>query len=150
MIYKACFNSPVGELYITADDETLLSVSFFGEITKADISNQIIKKTVKQLNEYFLFGRKFFDLPLNPKGSDFQKKVWSELIKIPFGEVRTYKEIASAIGNSNASRAVGHANNKNPIAIIIPCHRVIGTNGKLTGYAGGIDKKQKLLNLETT
>ena len=89
-----------------------------------------------------------FDLPLDPIGTEFQKKVWQALKEIPFGETRSYGEIAKLIGNEKASRAVGMANNKNPIAIIIPCHRVIGANGKLVGYAGGLDLKEKLLKLE--
>ncbi len=148
MFYRACYNSPIGELYITADDEALLSVSFSAETIKNNLQNKIIKDTIKQLDEYFLGRRKNFDLPICPKGSDFQKLVWSELLKIPYGELKTYKDIAISIGNPNASRAVGNANNKNPIAIIIPCHRVIGSNGNLTGYAGGLDKKQKLIKFE--
>ena len=122
------------------------------ELIKADFNkytkNDVIKAVVKQFDEYFSGKRKTFDLPLNPKGSEFQKKVWKELKKIPYGETRTYKEIAAAIGNPDAARAVGNANNKNPIAIIIPCHRVIGSNRRLIGYAGGIDKKEILLKLE--
>ena len=148
MFYRTCYNSPIGELYITADDEALLSVSFSAETIKNNLQNKIIKDTIKQLDEYFLGRRKNFDLPICPKGSDFQKLVWSELLKIPYGELKTYKDIAISIGNPNASRAVGNANNKNPIAIIIPCHRVIGSNGNLTGYAGGLDKKQKLIKFE--
>ncbi len=89
-----------------------------------------------------------FDFPLAPKGTDFQKRVWAELLKIPFGETISYGELAKRVGNPNASRAVGRANATNPIALIVPCHRVIGTNGKLTGYAGGIDLKDKLLTWE--
>ena len=148
MLYQSKYNSPIGELYITADDEALLSVSFSAETIKNNLQNKIIKDTIKQLDEYFLGRRKNFDLPICPKGSDFQKLVWSELLKIPYGELKTYKDIAISIGNPNASRAVGNANNKNPIAIIIPCHRVIGSNGNLTGYAGGLDKKQKLIKFE--
>lgn len=89
-----------------------------------------------------------FDLPLDARGTEFQKKVWNELLRIPYGETKSYKDIAVAIGNEKACRAIGMANNKNPIPIIIPCHRVIGSNGKLVGYAGGLNVKEKLLNIE--
>src|SRR5699024_8750818 len=109
-------------------------------------SPDYINECKKQLLEYFNGERKVFDLKLNPKGTEFQKKIWNELIKIPYGETKSYSEIAKNIGNPKACRAVGNANNKNPIGICIPCHRVIGKNGSLTGYAGGIDKKEYLLN----
>jgi methylated-DNA-[protein]-cysteine S-methyltransferase len=108
----------------------------------------LIKKTIDQLEEYFEGKRKSFDLPFEPKGTEFQKSVWNELLKIPYGETCSYGEIAKRIGNPKASRAIGMANNRNPISIIIPCHRVIGASGKLVGYGGGIDIKEKLLNLE--
>ncbi len=109
----------------------------------------LIKRASNQLLEYLDGTRDFFDLPLEPKGTDFQKSVWSQLQQIPYGETRSYKDIAVSIGNPKASRAIGMANNKNPIMIIIPCHRIIGSNGKLVGYAGGLDVKQQLLALET-
>lgn len=148
MLYGGKYNSPIGELYITNDEKSLLSVSFETGNFSLNIKNKITDNTIKQLNEYFQGKRKTFDLPLNPKGTEFQKKVWQELKKIPYGATKSYKDIAIAIGNPNSSRAVGNANNKNPIPIIIPCHRVIGTNKKLIGYAGGLDKKQKLLDIE--
>lgn len=101
-----------------------------------------------QLQEYFQGERKQFSLPLNPKGTNFQKKVWKALCSIPYGATRTYKEIALEVGNERASRAVGMANHNNPIWIMIPCHRVVGINGKLIGYAGGLDLKEELLRLE--
>ncbi len=101
-----------------------------------------------QLQEYFSGKRKKFDFDLEIKGTEFQKKVWYELLKIPYGEVITYKELAKRVGNDKASRAVGNANNKNKIGIVIPCHRVIGSNHKLVGYAGGLDMKQFLIELE--
>ena len=108
----------------------------------------MIKECFKQLKEYFEGSRREFDLPIEMNGTQFQKKVWKELLKIPYGETRSYKDIAISIGNEKACRAIGMANNKNHIPIIIPCHRVIGSNGKLVGYAGGIDIKEKLLNIE--
>ena len=145
-IYK--YNSIIGDIFISADENFLLSVKFVNHNFIENKENKIIRQTIKQLDEYFRGKRKKFELPLNPKGTEFQKKVWLQLMKIPYGKTATYKDIATLIGNTNASRAVGNANNKNPIAIIIPCHRVIGSNNKLTGYAGGLDKKEKLLNLE--
>lgn len=109
---------------------------------------ELLKKAAMQLNEYLEGKRNSFDLPLNPKGTEFQKKVWAALCDIPYGETRSYKQIAECVGNPKACRAVGMANNKNPIMIFIPCHRVVGSDGSLTGYAGGLDMKEKLLSLE--
>ena len=145
-IYK--YNSIIGDIFISADENFLLSVQFVNHNFIENQENKIIRQTIKQLDEYFRGKRKKFELPLNPKGTEFQKKVWLQLMNIPYGKTATYKDIATQIGDPKASRAVGNANNKNPIAIIIPCHRVIGSNNKLTGYAGGLDKKAKLLNLE--
>lgn len=102
----------------------------------------------KQMGEYFEGKRKAFELPLRPEGTDFQKKVWNALLEIPFGETRSYQDIANAVGSPKACRAVGMANHQNPIIIVIPCHRVIGKNGKLVGYGGGLSMKEKLLLLE--
>ena len=145
-IYK--YNSIIGDIFISDDENSLLSVKFVNHNFIENKENKIIRQTIKQLDEYFNGKRKKFELPLNPKGTEFQKKVWLQLMNIPYGKTATYKDIATQIGDPKASRAVGNANNKNPIAIIIPCHRVIGSNNKLTGYAGGLDKKEKLLNLE--
>ncbi len=101
------------------------------------------------MNDYFAGKRKQFELMLAPQGTDFQKKVWSALCDVPFGKTASYGHIAAAIGNPNASRAVGLANGQNPIAIVIPCHRIIGKSGRLTGYGGGLDRKQTLLDLES-
>ncbi|WP_291648235.1 methylated-DNA--[protein]-cysteine S-methyltransferase [Clostridium sp.] len=109
---------------------------------------KLIKEAANQLNEHFSGDRIDFSISLNPEGTEFQRKVWNELIKIPYGETRTYKEIAEKIGNSKAARAIGMANNKNPILIIIPCHRVVGKNKSLVGYAGGLEMKEKLLQIE--
>ena len=111
-------------------------------------ADKITDKTAKQLEEYFSGKRKHFDLPLNPKGTTFQQSVWKGLISIPYGDTRSYKQVAQMVGNPKASRAVGMANNKNPIVIIIPCHRVVGSNGSLVGYAYGLEMKKKLLELE--
>lgn len=117
------------------------------EIQDAEIK-AILNQAETQLREYFEGRRKVFDLPLAAQGTDFQLRVWAELEKIPYGETRTYGEIAAALGKPKASRAVGGANNKNPISIILPCHRVIGKKGSLVGYASGLDNKKFLLKLE--
>ncbi len=147
MNYFAVFNSPIGCLYIENDDYFLLKSGFKDDLCCFK-GNDLTLNAINQLNEYFSGGRKIFNLPINPKGTEFQKKVWSELLKIPYGRTLTYKDIAVKIGNTNASRAAGNAINKNPLPVIIPCHRVIGSSNKLTGYAFGLDIKQKLLNLE--
>lgn len=108
----------------------------------------LLTEAGRQLTEYFEGKRRDFDLPLAPAGTEFMLRVWKALQEIPYGETRSYKEIAAAVGNGNACRAVGLANNRNPIAIVIPCHRVIGTDGSLVGYGGGLDKKAYLLKLE--
>ncbi len=112
--------------------------------TKSAFSDEVYR----QLEEYFYGKRKVFDFAYKLSGTDFQKRVWQQLCQIPYGETRTYKDIALAIGKPNASRAVGMANNKNPLGIVVPCHRVIGSDGKLVGYAGGLDIKRKLLRIE--
>src|SRR5699024_6827707 len=111
-------------------------------------SNKILKLTALQLNEYFNKQRQSFDILLNPAGTKFQQQVWTALKQIPFGKTYSYGQIAKAINNPKAVRAVGLANGKNPISIVIPCHRVIGADGSLTGYGGGLDRKKYLLNLE--
>ena len=153
-MYKKVMNSPVGKIEIIEENEKIVELNIYNE-EKNEKKNNIIEKDTKlllevekQLKEYFEGKRIKFEIPLNPKGTEFMKKVWKELLNIPYGETRTYKEIAEKIGNSKASRAVGMANNKNPIPIIIPCHRVIGSNNKLVGYALGLDMKQYLLDLE--
>jgi methylated-DNA-[protein]-cysteine S-methyltransferase len=108
----------------------------------------LLRRVKEQLDEYFAGTRREFDLPIRPKGTAFQLRDWAELQKIPYGETRTYKDIAEAIGCPKGYRAVGLANNRNPVIILIPCHRVVGSNGKLVGYAGGVDLKEKLLEIE--
>ncbi|MBX9719954.1 MAG: methylated-DNA--[protein]-cysteine S-methyltransferase [Candidatus Obscuribacterales bacterium] len=115
---------------------------------RMDESLPVFKKTISQLSEYFFEGRKNFELPLEMEGTAFQKSVWTELLSIPYGTVRSYGEMARLLGNPAASRAVGLANGRNPISIVVPCHRVIGSNGSLTGYGGGVNRKKFLLNLE--
>ena len=149
MLFNKIINSKVGYLHLIANDNALLSISFTNNkhFVKEN-TNYIIEETVTQLNEYFEGKRKYFTIKLSPKGTDFQKQVWNELLNIPYGKTASYSDIAIAIGNPKAVRAIGNANNKNPIPIIIPCHRIIGKNRKLIGYAGGLDIKKALLNLE--
>lgn len=148
--------SPVGELSLIAGEAGLVAVLWeddnparvrLGEVHD-DPGHPVLVRATVQLNEYFSGQRLSFDLPLDFRGTDFQKSVWAQLLTIPFGQTRSYGEIASALGNPAASRAVGAANGRNPISIIAPCHRVVGTGGALTGFAGGIATKAFLLRLE--
>jgi len=148
--------SPVGTLKLVAHETALVAVLWENENPKrvrlAELLEQanhpILLETQKQLTEYFAGKRQQFDLPLDFEGTEFQQKVWQALLTIPFGETRSYRDIAEQIGNVKAVRAVGAANGKNPISIIAPCHRVVGANGKLVGFAGGLDNKDILLRLE--
>lgn len=140
-------DSPIGKLTLCGTSLALSSISF-GVHSEYNNPSEILVKTHHELNEYFNGTRFDFDIPLAPMGTEFQKKVWEALVEVPYGQTASYKDIACKIGNDKASRAVGMANNKNPIPIIIPCHRIIGSSGELTGYAGGLDVKQYLLNLE--
>ena len=142
------YKSPVGYLLLKSEDEYLTELSFADEKSEKEIRTDVLISAIEELKEYFSKKRKEFDIPLKMKGTDFQKKCWRELQNIPYGETRSYKDIAESIGSPKAYRAVGLANNKNPISIIIPCHRVIGINGKLVGFGGGLDKKSYLLKLE--
>jgi methylated-DNA-[protein]-cysteine S-methyltransferase len=148
--------SPVGKLRLVASANALVAVLWERErpdrlkleAMKFAPQQPILIETERQLSEYFVGRRTAFDLPLEPSGSEFQKKVWRALTKIPFGQKRTYLDLANAVGSPKAYRAVGAANGKNPISIIVPCHRVVGANGALTGFAGGLEAKAKLLALE--
>jgi len=145
------YRNKICNLFISEESGAICRILFktdhlSGNPVKSD--TPLIKETVKQLDEYFSGKRRDFNLPLVLHGTDFQVKVWNALRQIPYGETCTYGEIARMIGSPKACRAVGMANNRNPIPVIIPCHRVIGSNGSLTGYAGGLEIKQKLLNLE--
>jgi methylated-DNA-[protein]-cysteine S-methyltransferase len=147
--------SPVGRLTVVGEGDDLVGLYFDKDPLAAKMRATGVKddgrlrSTVVQLEEYFAGTRTRFDLSLVPSGTAFQKKVWSALVQIPFGATATYGEIARAISRPDASRAVGGANHRNPIAIIIPCHRVIGTDGSMTGYGGGLPRKRILLDLET-
>ncbi|UUS61379.1 MULTISPECIES: methylated-DNA--[protein]-cysteine S-methyltransferase [unclassified Acinetobacter] len=149
-------DSPVGQLKLVAHETALVAVLWENENPNRvrlaalveDRQHPILLKTAQQLNEYFAGKRQQFDLPLDFEGTAFQQQVWQALLTIPFGETRSYKQIAEQIGNVKAVRAVGAANGKNPISIIAPCHRVVGANGKLVGFAGGLENKEILLKIE--
>ena len=152
--YYTRIESPVGRLLVAGDGRTLQFILWAEGPRKSEPKpdwQEDAKKMaepVRQLKDYFAGKLEAFDLPLDPQGTPFQQKVWKLLCDIPYGETISYGELARRVGNPNASRAVGLANGSNPIAIIIPCHRVIGSNGKLTGYGGGLPNKEKLLALE--
>lgn len=148
--------SPVGQLKLVANAQALVAVLWENENPKRvrlaelleEAQHPVLLETARQLNEYFAGQRRQFDLPLDFEGTAFQQKVWQALLSIPFGETRSYKQIAEQIGHAKAMRAVGAANGKNPISIIAPCHRVVGANGKLVGFAGGLENKSILLEIE--
>ncbi len=148
-MFSLNYQSPIGPLEVVCGEEALLLLHFAkskkGSFTK---SSKLCEKVVRQLDLYFQGQLVDFDLPFKVEGTLFQKKVWNALCQIPYGETCSYKHIAMKIKNPKSCRAVGGANNKNPIPIIIPCHRVIGKSGELTGYGGGLSKKKKLLALE--
>ena len=150
--------SPVGQLMLVANPQALIAVLWDNDLPervklgemKQNKKHPVLQKTKQQLEEYFKGQRTDFDIPIEFYGTSFQKQVWQALLTIPYGETRSYKQIAQQIGNEKAVRAVGAANGKNPISIIAPCHRVIGTNGKLVGFAGGLERKEILLSIEST
>lgn len=148
MTEKFYYKSPIGILEIELKNDTIQRLRVVESCSKISERTGYFAEVVKQLDEYFAVKRTKFELNIYPKGTDFQKKVWVELLKIPYGKTKSYQEIAEAIGNTNAQRAVGSACNKNPILLIIPCHRVISKTGKSTGFACGVDRKEQLLKLE--
>lgn len=140
-------SSPIGYLTVTEHSGAITSIAFGGK-AETPPDTALLRETKRQLDEYFSGSRRVFDLPLIPHGTAFQRRVWAALESIPYGQTRTYAQIAAAIGSPKACRAVGMANHCNPLPIVIPCHRVIGSGGQLTGYAGGLDIKRYLLTLE--
>ncbi len=147
MFVKYMENTPVGTLKIVSDGRAVKEVSFFDDKALKNEPDSITDEAEKQLKEYFEGRRKSFDLPLSLEGTPFRKKVWNELCNIPYGTTVSYKYIAQKI-NCRAARPIGGANNKNPVVIVVPCHRVIGEGGSLTGYGGGLWRKEALLELE--
>jgi methylated-DNA-[protein]-cysteine S-methyltransferase len=156
-IFTTTLASPVGTLHLAATDTALLAIVWRRSSTPQlpfDSASEcadhpVLSATIRQLGEYFAAERRTFDLPLEFRGTDFQRQVWSTLLTIPFGETRSYLDIARLLGNPDAVRAVGAANGRNPISIIAPCHRVIGTSGALTGFGGGLEAKAWLLAHES-
>ena len=143
------YKTPAGPITIASNGNAIIGVLIgVHHLSGENKPNQITNNAANQLQEYFAGKRRVFDLPLEPHGTTFQKQVWQALQEIPYGETRSYREIAESIGNPKAYRAVGSANNKNPIHIVIPCHRVIGSNGAPIGYAAGVQVKEFLLDLE--
>ena len=153
--FATTLDSPVGALSLAATDHALVALVWRRESHAAAFelavespTHPLLRETARQLHEYFAGSRRKFDVPLEFRGTDFQRRAWSALLSIPYGETRTYRQMAEQIGNPAAVRAVGAANGRNPISIIAPCHRVIGMNGDLTGFGGGLDAKARLLSLE--
>ena len=144
----ASFVSSLGTFYLYSDGQNIVGLSFSKPENFTEQTDEVLNKAKTQLSEYFAGKRKVFDISLKFGGTPFQNLVWKALLDIPYGEVRTYGDIAKIIGKPKASRAVGRACHNNPIGIIIPCHRVIGAGGKLTGFGGGTELKEKLLDLE--
>jgi methylated-DNA-[protein]-cysteine S-methyltransferase len=143
------FNSPIGPMIATADDNAIIALDFIDHPCVIEISvHPLLLQLENELSEYFEGKRASFTLALNPEGTPFQKSVWKTLLAIPYSQIISYAKEAEILGNPKATRAVANANGKNPIAILIPCHRVIASNGTLGGYSGGIDKKEFLLALE--
>ena len=148
MIFQYSYETKLGSVTFVEEDGALLAITTRQTYESERSETPLIKEAYRQLSEYLMGKRIRFDLPLNPRGTEFQQQVWKALCDIPYGETRSYKQIAETIGNPRAVRAVGMANNRNPLLIVIPCHRVIGANGKLVGYGTGIAMKEYLLKLE--
>jgi methylated-DNA-[protein]-cysteine S-methyltransferase len=157
MLFYKEMESPVGKLKLVASTNALVAILWERErpnriklvMPKCEPQQPVLLKTERQLKEYFTGTRKEFHIPLEPAGTEFQKKVWRALQEIPFGQTRSYRELAKSIGSAKAVRAVGAANGRNPLSIVVPCHRVVGANGALTGFAGGLEVKAKLLAHES-
>lgn len=165
-LFRTTMSSPIGRLTIVAADDAIVAIRWdtetpdahnpvdrklgdeFVDVTAGRGEHAVLDRAVEQLGEYFDGKRVDFDLPLDPDGTEFQKRAWEALVRIPFGETISYGEQAVMLGDKNKSRAVGAANGKNPIPIVVPCHRVVGSNGQLTGFAGGLDVKAWLLDHE--
>ena len=149
-MFEVYYKSPIGNLRIISNDRDIIKIEFTDDFFKMKMIPIQIQNCITQLDEYFKGERKEFKIGINPAGTEFQAKVWNQLLKIPYGKTISYLDQAMAMGDKKAIRAIASANGKNPIPIIIPCHRVIGNDGSLTGYAGGLLKKQWLLEHEGT
>ena len=149
MIRHATYPFKFGYLRVSYDDDKIVSIRSQDQPSEASLPNKLSNQTFKQIQEYLAGERQIFDLPFRMQGTDFQVKVWRALLDIPYGQTRTYGQIAAAIGQPRASQAIGGAVGRNSLWILVPCHRVIGADGSLTGYAGGLAMKKTLLNLES-
>ena len=148
MIFQFTYETVLGDVTLVEEDGALLVISMKSDHGGKVVETPLIKDAFRQLSEYLIGERKEFDLPIRMRGTEFQKRVWRALLDIPYGETRSYKQIAEAIGNPKGVRAVGMANNRNQLLIVIPCHRVIGASGSLVGYGEGLEMKEFLLRLE--
>ena len=148
MIYSSLFIWEEKHFYLSADDNAIIGIGFDKPENTVWQDNGILLQCMSELEEYFSGKRQAFNVPISFDGTDFQNAVWQKLLEIPYGKVMSYSDLAKAIGKPRAARAIGSACNKNPIAVVVPCHRVVGKNGSLTGYAGGIGIKEKLLAIE--
>jgi O-6-methylguanine DNA methyltransferase len=145
---RAYLSSPVGDLIIESENDKIITLGFLKGVREEELLTSTIEHCISELEEYFAGQRKFFSFDLDLQGTDFQVRVWNELLNIPYGKTISYEQLAIRVGNIKSIRAVGLANGQNPIAIVVPCHRVIGKSGELVGYGGGIDKKIWLLQHE--
>ena len=148
MIHRFTYETVLGDVTLVEEDGALLAISLKSIQEGTELETTIIQEAHRQITEYLKGERKVFDLPIRLRGTDFQQQVWTALLDIPYGETRSYKQIAEAIGNPKGMRAVGMANNRNPLLIVVPCHRVIGANGSMVGYGEGVEMKEFLLRLE--
>ena len=144
----AYYRSPVGELAVESENDKITAVNFLKDSKLPELPSTIVEQCIEELDEYFFKGRKFFSVELDLHGTAFQQKVWNELLTIPYGVTISYQSLAIKVGNIKAIRAIGLANGQNPVAIIVPCHRVIGKAGELVGYGGGLENKEWLLQHE--
>ena len=143
------YQTKIGRIKIAQEGDAIVEINVTESEKESEKETPLIKKTIKELKEYLEGKRKIFDIPIDTQGTEFQEKVWNALLEIPYGETKSYEDIAKMVGCPKGARAVGMANHNNKIIIIIPCHRVIGKNGKLVGYAGGLPVKEKLLQIES-
>ena len=148
MTGRLYYESPVGDLIVESEHEKIITVNFRKDTRQPEQHTPAVEQCIVELDEYFFAGRKFFTIDVELRGTEFQKRVWNELLDIPYGSTISYEALAIRIGNIKTIRAVGLANGQNPIAIIVPCHRVIGKNGDLVGYGGGLENKEWLLHHE--
>ena len=148
MIHRFTYETVLGDVTLVEEDGALLAISLKSIQEGTELETPIIQEAHRQITEYLKGERKVFDLSIRLRGTDFQQQVWTALLDIPYGETRSYKQIAEAIGNPKGMRAVGMANNRNPLLIVVPCHRVIGANGSMVGYGEGVEMKEFLLRLE--